>query len=678
MRTKVLLVSLIISMLLLSCGGGDGNSSRNETQSRAYSISLSDDWLNGADVKDSNNQKATYRGKGVYVFKSKPKGTITLKGGIFENSNVKNKMTMKVDANSKHLSPVASFFYEYPNLKEKILSAFNTDDIDYTKTKNIALFKTSKIIYIMSINNLKNEFANSLEGDIKNYNDVMKVARDISKTSPRADIINANLAAITLSYFDIEDSSIISKIVEDKEFSILSTSPTNNDKDIPTNTQLSVKFSKKLKTSNLKENIVLKETQSKTKIDADISANDSVIYIIPKQTLKENTSYTLDLSKSIQSIDGESLSIPISISFTTSNDTDKTKPKVDSIYPKNGAKIDYGEKATITFDEAIDKNSIANGIKVFKLVSTNSNEVKLSFTLSNSDKTVTIDNFLDDDSNYKLEVNTNTTDLAGNNLEKNYNIDFTVNKDTTPPKLLSVSPKDGDTGVSTDTGVAVKFNEPIDKWPAESSTNGIQITRASDNKEYGRDFTFLDEHNTTILLKPYSLLSDNSSFIITIPDSIKDINGITLGKSEKITFTTGLLDSKPPEIVNVKGIDSSTNASIDLENATIKSKGDDIKIQFNEKIDLTDVKLDEFVKIKSNSTPVSSPSPSYIELKENCAGTPNCITSYLSVDDNKTYIIGLELNSGNYTLEINPIAKDLAGNKMTFTTQTYNFKAERK
>lgn len=209
MRFGILAISTIVFLAFFGCGGG---SSSSDQKAQVHEVKLTDDWIKDANVTDSNNMQARYVGKGVYVFDKKPSGEILLKGGIFENSNVRNKMDMRVGADSKLISPLSSFLFEYPKQKLKLFEIFG-DDEDFIKEQNIALFKISKIIYILASNSLIEHFENSLK-EVHNFQSVLMVARSVSSISPRSNIINAQLSAITLSFFDVEDMGVISKIVD--------------------------------------------------------------------------------------------------------------------------------------------------------------------------------------------------------------------------------------------------------------------------------------------------------------------------------------------------------------------------------------------------------------------------------------------------------------------------------
>lgn len=205
-----LITSILVSLTLIGCVGEESSSKPNNA-TQGYEVTLSGDWINGATVVDSNNQKATYKGKGVYVFNKKPQGQITLSGGRFAKTNARNQMVMRVDANTRTLSPVNSFLYENPHLKDKVLNALSHSSTGNQTLDKQTLSKTSKVIYLMASNNLLSPFSRSLNS-VQSYNDIVRSARAASQQSNNSALINASLALMTLSFFDITNKADIAKI----------------------------------------------------------------------------------------------------------------------------------------------------------------------------------------------------------------------------------------------------------------------------------------------------------------------------------------------------------------------------------------------------------------------------------------------------------------------------------
>lgn len=207
MRFNRIFLMLIASVMLFACGAENNTSTKASPQ--GYEVRLQGDWLNDAVVVDSNNQMAAYKGKGVYLFKQKPQGEITLTGGTFANSGAPNKMVMKIDAKSNTLSPLNSFFYAYPQLQDNVLTALKNSG---SGNNAAALANTSKLVYIMASHNLLDPFSRSLH-QAKSYGDIFRSARSTALLGSSSTIIDTYLLAmLTLSFFDIADNTQVGKI----------------------------------------------------------------------------------------------------------------------------------------------------------------------------------------------------------------------------------------------------------------------------------------------------------------------------------------------------------------------------------------------------------------------------------------------------------------------------------
>lgn len=665
MRMGIFATVLTVFLLFIGCGGGESTSQKADK--RSYKVSLVDDFLEGATVKDSYGQVATYKGKGVYLFSKEPQGTISLEGGLFENTNIPNQMKMEIDATSKKLSPIASLFYKYPHLKDKILTALNAKEADYTINKNLALFRTSKIIYIMASNDLLDNFATSLQ-NVSNYEDIIQTARSVSKVSPRAGTIDTYLALITLSFFDIDSFSSLPNITDKAELLISSTYPKNNEIDIPINAIFNIAFNKNIQSSSVENQITLKKTNSGEIVEIDTKVNDNFISIKPDD-LENNTKYTISISSKVKSKDNKNLKNPQNIDFTTSSIADTEKPKIDDIKPQNGKNIDYGEKVIIKFSKAINVATLNSGITITQITNLGVRNpiTNLKFNSLDGNKKVIIENFLEGNSFYKYELNISSAikDLAGNPLEKGENILFVVNADTASPEIVSISPEDETSLVDTNTDIIIKFNEPINKFSAYTNTT---ITRVKD----GKTFTFahsLNDQNTIMTIRPTNL-TNNSKYQIKIGTNLADTSGNKLKSEKTSTFTTGTLDETPPQVAQATAIQTGTTALVSLSDTskTFKAKGEPIKVTFNEAIDPSSIAGKNLVYIKDSTNNV-------VSIQNSCT-TANCSTSGWLDSTGKIYTIGLELNDGSYTLVVDNKIKDLAGNSMgSDYTQTFIVKS---
>lgn len=433
MKANLLLLTFF-SLMLAGCIGGEDTTNKIQAaaqakaQQQSYDIQLTGDWIKDAKVVDSNNQQASYKGKGVYSFKNKPQGNITLTGGTFENTGLANKMVMRAAANSKTLSPLNSFLYENPHLKNQVLNALNNEG---SNNQN-AQFKTSKVIYLMASNNLLNKFSSSLN-NVQNYNDIVAVARDASAGSTNAESINTALMLMGLSFFNISEKSHISKI-DLSAPTVTSVSPTNNNA-IGTKANrrptFTITFSETVKNATA-TNITLTKTGN-ISIPLTITAvantpnNEYKVKATPKADLESSASYTLTLKSGIKDNAGNALA-EVTRRYTAG---DFIAPTV-KVSPDDGkiGKSTNKPTFTITFSEAV-KNIVTttteSNITLVKKGTTTKVRIGISTVWGNDFRhTVTpIDN-LEPDATYTLTIKKAITDKAGNPLAQDKVKEYTT------------------------------------------------------------------------------------------------------------------------------------------------------------------------------------------------------------------------------------------------------------
>lgn len=116
--------------------------------------------------------------------------------------------------------------------------------------------------------------------------------------------------------------------------------------------------------------------------------------------------------------------------------------------------------------------------------------------------------------------------------------------DTTPPTVVSVSPKDGETDVPVNTSIIIEFSEPMD----EASTEGA-IT-AIPNIQGTFDWS---EQSTVLILLSDSYLTENTTYTIKVDTTAKDLAGNALEQAYVWIFQTGSvtnIDETPPADVS--------------------------------------------------------------------------------------------------------------------------------
>lgn len=402
---------MLISLMLLGCVAEDKAQATMQDEIQGYQVQLDGAWIKDATLVDSNGQIAVYKGNGLYVFKNKPQGTLLLTGGQFEKTGVDNNMTLRADANATRLSKLDSFFYQYPHLKNTLLSAIDAKDANMQRNNRIG---TEKIVYLMASNNLLDEFSSSLQG-VQSYNDVLRSARSASAQSGNAEALNVSLLMIGLSFFDVSDESHINKF--DANPRILSISPSSTTKigsasnKRPTITLI---FSEKVDYVNT-ANVTFTKTGSTTNL-VSVSGAVSSYTLTPNVDLESGVSYTLTLKSGIKDAVGNALS-QVTKNYTAArfSGADTTAPTLSSTSPNSNTPIGSAsnKRPAITLNFSENVININDNNVTFE---ENGDPVAFSISGSGSSYTITPSRDLASDENYTLTLKSGITDAAGNAL----------------------------------------------------------------------------------------------------------------------------------------------------------------------------------------------------------------------------------------------------------------------
>ncbi|HWJ03805.1 MAG TPA: Ig-like domain-containing protein, partial [Verrucomicrobiae bacterium] len=244
-----------------------------------------------------------------------------------------------------------------------------------------------------------------------------------------------------------------------------------------------------------------------------------------------NTGYTLTLpSGALQDGAGNILAESYSLSFTTEAPPDTTPPGMVSTDPADGAQgVSPDKVITITFTENILAGSAYDAIAVSDGVN------QVNFTKSIAGNTLTLSPLTgwSYGTAYSVTIPANSIqDAAGNQLS-GYQFGFStvVPPDTTPPRILSTSPRDGETNVPLNTVVKITFSEAIQLG---STASGITFKKGTKNVNYS-----VTVSGNTLTIQPASTLNARSSYTVSIPaGAVQDLKGNQLAGAYSLSFST--------------------------------------------------------------------------------------------------------------------------------------------
>ena len=158
----------------------------------------------------------------------------------------------------------------------------------------------------------------------------------------------------------------------------------------------------------------------------------------------------------------------VNIDFTS---IDLDSPNLSSINPgNNDSDVDENSEVSVTFSEAMEQGSINSA--TFK-VSIGGDHINGAITTTSKKGVFKASKGLRSGKEHRVSLKLDEiTDLAGNPLESSLLGDtwYFTTKDSTPPTVVSISPKDNSESVRIDTEIEIRFSEGIDK--DSLTTNG--------------------------------------------------------------------------------------------------------------------------------------------------------------------------------------------------------------
>lgn len=259
----------------------------------------------------------------------------------------------------------------------------------------------------------------------------------------------------------------------------------------------------------------------------------------PTALLGVNTVYTATVTTGAKSLSGNALASNYVWSFTTSSGLDTTPPTVVFTVPAtNAVNVPVGNALAATFSKAMDPLTI--NTTNFRLQQGNT---LVAGTVSYSGLTAVFKpiSILAANAAYTAVVTSAVADLAGNTMATNYIWSFTTGSalDTTRPTVISTTPADTTTQVTTTSNVIANFSKIMDPLTVTTATF---LLRAGTTPVVGT-VTYL---GTSATFRPTAALLPNTLYVATILPAAADLAGNTMLGSYIWTFTTGNAGGQTP------------------------------------------------------------------------------------------------------------------------------------
>ena len=356
--------------------------------------------------------------------------------------------------------------------------------------------------------------------------------------------------------------------------------PGDNETDVSRSIHIGVIFSESV--SGISSSTFTLENESHAEVPAIVTYDNDTLTatLTPNSILGDQKQYTVYLKTGITDTSAHSNSLTagvhlLSWSFTTAQETDIIPPSISNRYPAVGqANIPQDAYVSVTFSEQVTGLS-GISFQVKDGGTTKSGVVQYDYDTKTA-VFAHIENFKGG-TTYTVFLTSDIKDMSNNALvPASWN--FTTAADVTPPSIVSRTPGNGETNVTTDTAVIVTFSEDVTGADQTANFN------LKDDLNNSVDATLnYDSPSKTAMLTPLEALKQGTGtvYTVTLTTGIKDIANNSLPLSTW-TFTT-LPDTTPPSVLagsenpvkDTASVAVNTNVSIifdeDMDQTTLTS-----------------------------------------------------------------------------------------------------------
>ncbi len=326
------------------------------------------------------------------------------------------------------------------------------------------------------------------------------------------------------------------------------------------------------------------------------------------------TSYQLKIAENVQDIFDRKINNGSVLNFKTQT---VLKPRIASTEPQaQTTGILPNSSLLVNFSEPMDRTSTENSISLHPAA-------ELTFSWSNDDSTVKIDasSLLSFNQKYFLIVGSSALNLNGQNLIKDYQIEFTTRAQTF---VKSLTPASGAAEIGKSAFIEVLFSSEPDQSMAESA-----FFASHDSTKISGFFSW---NSNLMTFRPDNEFGFQQQIIAGFDGNINDRDGLPVILPGNWSFST--LSEAPPEITSSNPHEGQTEIGLNPE----------ITVQFSTKM--------------ATSTVIFNITPS----PGNFTGTWDEAGKTLTVK-------GLFLSSNtSYQLNFSSDSQSLAGKKLSGTT----------
>ncbi len=284
---------------------------------------------------------------------------------------------------------------------------------------------------------------------------------------------------------------------------IISTDPSDKQRDVPTNKSIVVRFDRKIKPGPAFNDVQLKSSNQIIAIDKTIDG--ASLLIRPRQNLEINKDYSVTVPQhAVLDSQTDAPNLAHSFSFTSA-----VPPQIVKSFPPNGGTNVYRDQTVwIIFSEGMRKGATFSQMSV----KVNNNPVSFDSRVEFDTLTISFRSILAANSNVTIQIpRDGLVDLQGNPMQQAYTLSFTTGSFASPPEIYWTSPGDSEENVALNSFLYVRFNKKILQGP-----NWEQITLKT---ETGQTLQIqkLVSYETQLEIRPVERLKPNTVYLLTLP-----------------------------------------------------------------------------------------------------------------------------------------------------------------
>ncbi|MFH1137495.1 MAG: Ig-like domain-containing protein [Pseudomonadota bacterium] len=283
----------------------------------------------------------------------------------------------------------------------------------------------------------------------------------------------------------------------------------------------------------------------------------------PSQLLDYGAKYNASATNGLTDMAGNPLGTGKTWNFTTTSyaPADTTPPTVVSVSPaEDSTGVAVSTVLSAVFSEPMNEAGVLDAFRLGQgLTGT------VTYRAVDLTAVFTPDVPLSESTKYTATITTTAADLAGNPMIGGKEWSFTTVGvvDEEPPQILSQTPPPGALNVSTAIQPSVKFSEPMDQ--STINEDSFFMKKSGQAEKVSATITYQSANNTAVLV-PVGMvaLEDNTTYVLTISNSIADTAGLHPKETFSWSFATGPgSDSTPPTIRAVSPDEGAVDVALD-------------------------------------------------------------------------------------------------------------------